>query len=180
MKPYKNRPKIVKGDNGIKTDNTIATFGLPEVNVYPNNRWGDIARNQGLETARNWRNMKNYTSNNISKFGRDVGNTTYSITRLIPGKIGLVTDFIDGGLNIYNTFTRSGDFTMDLLKGITNIVSNKFSKYRKIADATEKYGADAVEVIGDTMFKIYKNGVNLSDQIQDSKQLYDEINARKP
>lgn len=31
------------------------TYSLPEVNIYPNNRWGDIARSQGLQTARNWR-----------------------------------------------------------------------------------------------------------------------------
>lgn len=174
MKPYKNRPKIIKGNNGIKTDDTVATFGLPEVNVYPNNRWGDIARSQGLEAARNWRNMKNYTSNNISKFGRDIGNTTYAIARLIPGKIGLVTDLIDGGLNMYNTFTRSGDSTVDLIRGITNIMSNKFNKNRRILDATEKYGADIVDVMADNIFKGYKYIINWIDQIQDSKQLYNE------
>ena len=58
MKPYKNRPKIIKGNGGIKTSDVVATFGLPEVNVYPNNKWGDIARSQGLETARNWKKSK--------------------------------------------------------------------------------------------------------------------------
>ena len=71
MKPYKNRPKIIKGDNGVKTDDTVATFGLPEVNVYPNNRWGDIARSQGLETARNWRKVKEGTTKGINDFAND-------------------------------------------------------------------------------------------------------------
>ena len=173
MKPYKNRPKIIKGDNGIKTDDTVATFGLPEVNVYPNNRWGNIARSQGLETARNWRKVKDYTSSNISKFGRDIGNTTYAIARLIPGKIGLATDIIDTGLHVYN---KSGDSTVDFIRGITNIISNKLSKNRKILDATEKYGADISDVMGDVIFRAYKNGINWIDQIQDSKQLYDKIN----
>lgn len=31
----------------------LPTFSLPEINIYPNNKWGDIARKQGLETARN-------------------------------------------------------------------------------------------------------------------------------
>ena len=71
MNPYKNRPKIIKGDNGVKTDDTVATFGLPEVNVYPNNRWGDIARSQGLETARNWRKVKEGTTKGINDFAND-------------------------------------------------------------------------------------------------------------
>ena len=71
MKPYQNRPKIIKGDRGIKTSDVVATFGLPEVNVYPNNRWGDIARNQGLETARNWRKVKEGTTKGINDFAND-------------------------------------------------------------------------------------------------------------
>lgn len=33
----------------------LPTFSLPEINIYPNNKWGGIARKQGLETARNWK-----------------------------------------------------------------------------------------------------------------------------
>jgi TPP-dependent pyruvate/acetoin dehydrogenase alpha subunit len=32
-----------------------AHYSLPNVNIYPNNKWGDIARNQGIKTANNWR-----------------------------------------------------------------------------------------------------------------------------
>ena len=71
MKPYKNRPKIIKGDRGIKTNDVVATFGLPEVNVYPDNKWGDIARSQGLETARNWRKVKEGTTKGINDFAND-------------------------------------------------------------------------------------------------------------
>lgn len=84
MKPYKNRPKIIKGNNGIKTDDTVATFGLPEVNVYPNNRWGDIARNQGLETARNWRKVKEGTTKGINDFGKTITNSTQTIGSFFP------------------------------------------------------------------------------------------------
>lgn len=34
---------------------TVAEYSLPEVNVYPQNRFGDIARKQGIQTARNWK-----------------------------------------------------------------------------------------------------------------------------
>lgn len=33
----------------------LPTFSLPEINIYPQNRFGDIARSQGLKTARNWK-----------------------------------------------------------------------------------------------------------------------------
>nr|DAW45136.1 MAG TPA: hypothetical protein [Bacteriophage sp.] len=36
-----------------KNDNVAAIYSLPEINIYPQNRFGDIARKQGLETARN-------------------------------------------------------------------------------------------------------------------------------
>ena len=36
----------------------LPTFSLPEINIYPQNRFGDIARKQGLETARNWRKVR--------------------------------------------------------------------------------------------------------------------------
>ena len=39
-----------------------ATFGLPEVNIYPQNEFGDIARSQGIRTARNWRTVKEGTT----------------------------------------------------------------------------------------------------------------------
>lgn len=87
MKPYKNRPKIIKGDNGIKTDDTVATFGLPEVNVYPNNRWGDIARSQGLETARNWRKVKEGTTKGINDFANDP--RTQFVSMMLPLPQGL-------------------------------------------------------------------------------------------
>lgn len=95
MKPYKNRPKIIKGNNGIKTDDTVATFGLPEVNVYPNNRWGDIARSQGLETARNWRKVKEGTTKGINDFANDP--RTQFVLTMLPLPQGL--DYINDGVS---------------------------------------------------------------------------------
>ena len=94
MKPYKNRPKIIKGEGGIKTSDTVATFGLPEVNVYPNNRWGDIARSQGLETARNWRKVKEGTTKGINDFANDPRTQFVSMMLPLPQGIDAVGDFI--------------------------------------------------------------------------------------
>lgn len=35
-----------------KDNSVAAVYSLPEVNVYPQNRFGDIARSQGYETAK--------------------------------------------------------------------------------------------------------------------------------
>ncbi len=49
----------------------LPTFSLPEINIYPNNKWGDIARKQGLETARNWRKVREGTTAGINEFVND-------------------------------------------------------------------------------------------------------------
>ena len=49
----------------------IPTYRLPEINIYPDNRWGDIARSQGLQTARNWRKVKEGTTKGINDFVND-------------------------------------------------------------------------------------------------------------
>lgn len=41
-----------------KDESVAASFSLPEVNIYPQNRFGDIARTQGYETAKNWKKVK--------------------------------------------------------------------------------------------------------------------------
>jgi hypothetical protein len=52
-------------------DDVAASYSLPEISIYPNNRFGDIARNQGLQTARNWQAVKDATTEGINSFARD-------------------------------------------------------------------------------------------------------------
>lgn len=102
MKPYKNRPKIIKGNGGIKTSDVVATFGLPEVNVYPNNKWGDIARSQGLETARNWRKVKEGTTKGINDFANDPRTQFVSMVLPLPQGLeyaGETLKMINKGIN---------------------------------------------------------------------------------
>lgn len=69
---------IRKLQNGDK----ISTFSLPEINIYPNNKWGDIARKQGLQTARNWRKVKEGTTAGINQFANDP--RTQFVTAILP------------------------------------------------------------------------------------------------
>lgn len=45
-----------------------AEFSLPEVTIYPQNKFGDIARKQGYETAKNWKTVKEGTTSGINEF----------------------------------------------------------------------------------------------------------------
>jgi hypothetical protein len=56
---------------GVVEEPVAATFGLPEVNIYPQNEFGDIARSQGVNTARNWRTVKEGTTKGINDFYND-------------------------------------------------------------------------------------------------------------
>lgn len=42
-----------------KDNSVAAVYSLPEVTVYPQNKFGDIARTQGYETAKNWQTVRN-------------------------------------------------------------------------------------------------------------------------
>ena len=67
-----DNPRISAYANGGVTQEPVeATFGLPEVNIYPQNEFGDIARSQGITTARNWRTVKEGTTKGINDFHND-------------------------------------------------------------------------------------------------------------
>ena len=68
--PEKNNNVPTYSTGGI-VDAPVATFGLPEVNIYPQNEFGDIARSQGINTARNWRTVKEGTTKGINDFYND-------------------------------------------------------------------------------------------------------------
>nr|DAR36621.1 MAG TPA: hypothetical protein [Caudoviricetes sp.] len=75
-------------------------YSLPEVNIYPNNRFGDIARSQGLETARNWRKVREGTTAGINKFASPI--TEGAVTAISFSPAGGIVDATD----IYNDLSR--------------------------------------------------------------------------
>lgn len=63
--------QIHKFQGGGQAKQIDASFGLPEVNIYPQNEFGDIARSQGINRARNWRKVKEGTTKGINDFYND-------------------------------------------------------------------------------------------------------------
>lgn len=164
--PSKENGGIIKGQEGLSSedlDNPVYKKG-----------WSP---KKELEQAKAVR--ESLQSDALKRFDK-MAKTAYSTARLIPGEVGLATDIIDSGKNIYNIFKNgNGDVTVDFLRAIVNPISYKLTKTKKLLDSTAKYGADIVDDMGDVLFKGLKYTVNTTDQIQDSKELYNEINLKK-
>lgn len=78
-----------------KDNSVAAVYSLPEVNVYPQNRFGDIARSQGYETAKNWQAVKNATTAGINGFANDP-RTQFVLAALpIPSSVEGLSDVMN-------------------------------------------------------------------------------------
>ena len=85
-------------------DNFVAAvYSLPEVNVYPQNRFGDIARSQGYETAKNWQAVKNATTAGINGFANDP--RTQFVLAALPIPSGV--EDLSGVMNIMKPASKS-------------------------------------------------------------------------
>ena len=84
-------------------ETNAAEFSLPEVNIYPNNRFGDIARSQGLKTARQWMEVRNATTNGINDFVNDP--RTQFVLGMLPLPMG-----VEGVEEISKLIKRAKDF----------------------------------------------------------------------
>src|SRR5574344_1858622 len=64
--------KINKNILRLQSGGDMPSYSLPEINIYPNNKWGDIARTQGVDTARKWRDVRTATQQGINNFGQAI------------------------------------------------------------------------------------------------------------
>lgn len=115
----------------LQQGNKIPTYSLPEVNVYPNNKWGDIAKKHGLQTARDWRTVKNATTQGINNFGSSISNPLYTMSSFIP-VVGDGQDVVD----FYQSYKNNDKLGMTLSAiGMIPVVGNiatTANKTRKI------------------------------------------------
>lgn len=72
----------IPGYEDGKDNSVAAVYSLPEVTVYPQNKFGDIARTQGYETAKNWQTVRNATTAGIYD-----GIQTPSQITVFPGSV---------------------------------------------------------------------------------------------
>ena len=156
----------------------IPTYRLPEINIYPDNKWGDIARSQGLQTARNWRTVKNATTEGINTFGSSIANPLYTASSFLP-VVGDGQDVVD----FYQSYKNNDKLGMTLsLSGVIPFIgnistqANKFRKLRTFIDS------DFGKLLGrgeeasvfenpkdlNTVLKVYNDPHNLEEAINKS------------
>lgn len=80
-----------------KDNSVAAVYSLPEVTVYPQNKFGDIARTQGYETAKNWQTVRNATTAGINEFVNDPRTQMVLAAVPMPSGIEVLSDAINIG-----------------------------------------------------------------------------------
>lgn len=135
-----------------------ATFGLPEINIYPQNEFGDIARSQGINRARNWKKVKEGTTKGINDFYNDPR-----------------TQMVMAGLPLPSMLDAAGD----AIKVVGPIIKNS-----KIGQATSKTSNKIINYlsnIANTMgSKIVENNLTNHLQGEEAIKMFKDYGGQNP
>lgn len=153
----------VKEEGG---ETNAAEFSLPEVNIYPNNRFGDIARSQGYETAVNWQKVREGVTKGLNDFANDP--RTQAVLSILP---------LPGGI-------EGVEAASPLIRGAIGKAGNKLRSMvagmvLKTANPTEKEITDA---LADRYFRdVFTNRANRYFTPQEKATVVDvNIDGDKP
>lgn len=137
-----NLPKYSNG--GVTQEPVEATFGLPEVNIYPQNEFGDIARSQGITTARNWRTVKEGTTKGINDFYNDPR------TQLVMAGLPMPS-IIDGAIDAIRAIKPTANLAKSSIKslyGSADIDDKMKSLFRRL-NLPKTENKDVLNVVDD-------------------------------
>lgn len=147
-------------------DTNAAEFSLPGVNIYPNNRFGDIARSQGYETAVNWQKVREGVTKGINDFANDP--RTQAVLSILP---------LPGGI-------EGAEAAAPLVRGVLGKAGNKLRSM--VAGLVLRTANPTKKEITDTLANKYFRDVftNKADKYfipQDKPTVIDvDINGEKP
>lgn len=149
-----------------------ASFSLPGVEVYPNNRFGDIARKQGLETARNWREVREGTAKGMNDFA---GNATSAMTTGVSF-VPVVGDAVDA-TDMYNAYKNGDNVGMALAGlGFIPVVGNVIkSAGNKALRFSRVYGDAFKEVAKEYANKKIYDIVSKNERIKNIANNVDKV-----
>lgn len=128
---------VQKFKDGGQSKKVEATFGLPEVNIYPQNEFGDIARSQGINRARNWKKVKEGTTKGINDFYNDPRTQIVMAGLPLPSMLDAAGD----GIKLANTIISGSKVGQ-----ISSKMSSKINNYA----ANTKIGKKIKNIINDT------------------------------
>ena len=150
----------------------LPTFSLPEINIYPQNRFGDIARSQGLETARNWRKVREGTTAGINEFVNDPRAQFVQALLPLPEGLEYLGMVSRKAITLFANRPYRVSGTLKLDKPIQTVgeVSNRAA----LTKSAEQMGADGV-----IFNNVYDNGYSNNQVIFSFKDLIDGITTKK-
>jgi hypothetical protein len=102
----------------MEEDDIKAEYTLPNVDIYPNNRWGDIARREGLDTARKYSAVKNAVYKGQRDFIEDP--RTQAVMMALPLPTGLEGVGNLGKINMFKKSPKFFKFSTNSTKSIKN------------------------------------------------------------
>lgn len=150
-----------------KDNSVAAVYSLPEVTIYPQNRFGDIARTQGYETAKNWQAVRNGTTAGINEFVNDP--RTQFVLTMAPLPSGLegteaalnvVTKPINKGINYVKEAVQDVKDISNLIKrgeSVKELLDPRFSSRRKYLEKAYSEVNKAAEAVKNTNIISEKN-----------------------
>ena len=159
---------IQKLENGGQSKKVEATFGLPEVNIYPQNEFGDIARSQGINRARNWRAVKEGTTKGINDFHNDPRVQMVMAGLPLPSLIGMADDGIKLANNAWHV-SKAGQAASKISNKINNYATNT-SAWKKIKNIIHDTNGQINNLLkqepsinSNNINNIHKNEIKLSE-----------------
>ena len=161
---------IHKFQAGGQSKQVDASFGLPEVDIYPQNEFGDIARSQGINRARNWRKVKEGTTKGINDFYNDPRTQMVMAGLPLPSMLDAAGDGIRmAGPIIKNS--RAGKTAKEMFGNIKGNVKKYINKNIINNLSEHVQGDEAVK-----MFKQYGG----QDPIVENSPLMDRMRRYAP
>lgn len=164
-----------------KDNSVAAVYSLPEVTIYPQNRFGDIARTQGYETAKNWQTVKQGTTAGINQFVNDPR------TQFVLATVPLPSGLEEAGL-VFNAMSKpiskGVKYTKELLQDVTDILDSakagtslkemldpRFSAKRKYLEKAYSNINETAEAVKNANIVSERNINNVKNQFSNQQRI---------
>lgn len=164
-----------------KDNSVAAVYSLPEVTIYPQNRFGDIARTQGYETAKNWQTVKQGTTAGIDQFVNDPR------TQFVLATVPLPSGLEEAGL-VFNAMSKpiskGVKYTKELLQDVTDILDSakagtslkemldpRFSAKRKYLEKAYSNINETAEAVKNANIVSERNINNVKNQFSNQQRI---------
>ena len=171
---------IPEYEDGKNTSNT-PSYSLPEVTIYPQNKFGDIARSQGYTTAKNWQTVKQSTTAGINQFVNDPR------TQFVLATVPLPSGLEEAGL-VFNAMSKpiskGVKYTKELLQDVTDILDSakagtslkemldpRFSAKRKYLEKAYSNINETAEAVKNANIVSERNINNVKNQFSNQQRI---------